>query len=71
MDHQEDTQGAVLSHNHCRINHITKSFMVILAKKRQNLSQIEPFMAPWVPVGVRTKIFFMKYDSTDQDVSFL
>ena len=70
LDHQEDTQGAVLSHNHCRINHITKSFMVILAKNvkiYRKLSLLWPLGCLW---GSEQN-FFMKYDSTDQDVSFL
>ena len=50
LDHQEDTQGAVLSHNHCRINHITKSFMVILAKNvkiYRKLSLLWPLGCLW------------------------
>ena len=32
LDHQEDTQGVVLSHIQASIHHITESFIVILAK---------------------------------------
>ena len=70
LDHQEDTQGAVLSHNHCRINHITKSFMGFLAKNVKidlKLSLLWPLGCLW---GSEQNFFFMKYDSTDQDVSF-
>ena len=50
LDHQEDTQGAVLSHNHCRINHITMSFIVILAKNvkiYRKLSLLWPLGCLW------------------------
>ena len=70
LDHQVDTLRAILSNNNLwRIHHVSRSLIVILAKKAPNFTEKKPITAPG-GVFLSDRNFFENYEFTNQDVYF-